>query len=1014
MVHETRVPGAPTQAGGSHRHGRGLSQSQSAALARIQTALVAGHHLICLTGASGVGKSAIATALVDTPPPGVDVLHQGFWWRGTDAVAHFEGVLAARSAAPAPHQAAPRSILLICDAADSLDTDTLGRFAAYLRRQDPGASPAMQGLVIGAGDVAHRLRQIAPEVGPDATIELGPFSREEADAFVRDRVASRGIGPAQLGDVQLRALYAQTSGNPRRLKALVEKSFLSGRMGGPTAAARPEPVKPASTGQEAAAAADPPSKSAAPVPETGQPRAPAKPVAAMHDRTADSGRQNAAQRVDPPPIQLPPMGVGEPEQPPPSAVRAPATEPEPADRRETPPTVVLPFQNRARHPDTPATVTEAPLRAAAPRSSGVAWRLLAASVAVIALGWGAAYIAVGWSQTPVAQAPAQQPATQTPALAASLKPGPSRLPTLQTAPPQEASPGPGYKRVQAPGPLLDTAEAAPPRRYFEVVSLSGVPQPGGLWPAPIRKEEPATEAVPSSITRPEILREPSLGTALEPTRELALEPTREPALEPARELAPKTGPDAVRKTIRTAPGPGSERDLAAQKTRPDAVAPDEAAFDSPRANRIAADPDLAERSATPAPDPTLAKPETPPQAHLSERDRSAPAAPDPTQDLLADAILRLAEREALEDGLGPVLPDAIRAQLAEIMTLHPQSAAAERLRAAGFDPAPRALAFPITPVLAAAPIPPAAAPKPRAIERGPKKPGLKSRLILPDPWTPVLRAPAAQQAAPSLAARLNTATLAQMLGDGLMGNVVQPRAPAYAVLIRREGVRVLFSYPQHGCRGVLEPAAIAQDGMVYRERLFPDRGCVNAGWVRLVPLDAGEVGYGWAATRDGPWYTHAVLTVPPREDGTPMPWHHLPDLASIDPELQEALLALVRRDRREIQQRLKIAGYDPKGVDGLFGPATRAALAAWQEAHGYAVTGYIDAEQQERLRVETADRYVAPARRNASPAERLVSAIRRNTRTVEDRHCLRDLNGRALRGYQVRCAVEEGNPDADR
>ena len=40
-------------------------------------------------------------------------------------------------------------------------------------------------------------------------------------------------------------------------------------------------------------------------------------------------------------------------------------------------------------------------------------------------------------------------------------------------------------------------------------------------------------------------------------------------------------------------------------------------------------------------------------------------------------------------------------------------------------------------------------------------------------------------------------------------------------------------------------------------------------------------------------------------------------------------------DRRDIQRNLSLLGYNPRGIDGIFGPGSRAAITAWQRANGY-------------------------------------------------------------------------------
>lgn len=59
----------------------------------------------------------------------------------------------------------------------------------------------------------------------------------------------------------------------------------------------------------------------------------------------------------------------------------------------------------------------------------------------------------------------------------------------------------------------------------------------------------------------------------------------------------------------------------------------------------------------------------------------------------------------------------------------------------------------------------------------------------------------------------------------------------------------------------------------------------------------------------------------------------------------EDALGLNRERRRQIQRDLSILDIDPKGIDGLFGPGARTAIATWQRRNGEAATGYITAAQ---------------------------------------------------------------------
>ena len=69
------------------------------------------------------------------------------------------------------------------------------------------------------------------------------------------------------------------------------------------------------------------------------------------------------------------------------------------------------------------------------------------------------------------------------------------------------------------------------------------------------------------------------------------------------------------------------------------------------------------------------------------------------------------------------------------------------------------------------------------------------------------------------------------------------------------------------------------------------------------------------------------------------------------PEAGEARLGLDRSAKRVIQRGLRADGFDPGSVDGLFGPATRASLRAWQSSRGQAATGYLNGQQMAELQV---------------------------------------------------------------
>ena len=60
-------------------------------------------------------------------------------------------------------------------------------------------------------------------------------------------------------------------------------------------------------------------------------------------------------------------------------------------------------------------------------------------------------------------------------------------------------------------------------------------------------------------------------------------------------------------------------------------------------------------------------------------------------------------------------------------------------------------------------------------------------------------------------------------------------------------------------------------------------------------------------------------------------------------------MALDQPTRRRVQQQLSILGYDPRGIDGVFGPGTRTALREWQSERSLAGEGYLSESQLSRL-----------------------------------------------------------------
>ena len=92
----------------------------------------------------------------------------------------------------------------------------------------------------------------------------------------------------------------------------------------------------------------------------------------------------------------------------------------------------------------------------------------------------------------------------------------------------------------------------------------------------------------------------------------------------------------------------------------------------------------------------------------------------------------------------------------------------------------------------------------------------------------------------------------------------------------------------------------------------------------------------------------------------------------------EGQLGLDRAARVLVQQGLEALDYSAGVVDGLFGPATRRAIRAWQEAKEFAATGYLKREQADVLiaqgreavaQAEAARQRVAEEQRRQAQAE---------------------------------------------
>lgn len=72
-------------------------------------------------------------------------------------------------------------------------------------------------------------------------------------------------------------------------------------------------------------------------------------------------------------------------------------------------------------------------------------------------------------------------------------------------------------------------------------------------------------------------------------------------------------------------------------------------------------------------------------------------------------------------------------------------------------------------------------------------------------------------------------------------------------------------------------------------------------------------------------------------------------LTAPTPQQVEASLNLTADQRRAVQRNLSLLGFDTRGIDGVFGAGTRAAIRAWQGREGLPETGFVTQAQIDRL-----------------------------------------------------------------
>ena len=96
---------------------------------------------------------------------------------------------------------------------------------------------------------------------------------------------------------------------------------------------------------------------------------------------------------------------------------------------------------------------------------------------------------------------------------------------------------------------------------------------------------------------------------------------------------------------------------------------------------------------------------------------------------------------------------------------------------------------------------------------------------------------------------------------------------------------------------------------------------------------------------DSAHFATAGLSSTPRETVEPTDTATAIDEAT---EKTEQQIGLTKAKRREVQRGLTRLGFDTK-ANGKFDKSTRAAIARWQEEHGYPTTGFLNAAQHKVL-----------------------------------------------------------------
>lgn len=205
-----------------------------------------------------------------------------------------------------------------------------------------------------------------------------------------------------------------------------------------------------------------------------------------------------------------------------------------------------------------------------------------------------------------------------------------------------------------------------------------------------------------------------------------------------------------------------------------------------------------------------------------------------------------------------------------------------------------------------------------------------------------------------------------VLGAGLSPGAGDLPVPQGVAVIRGDAGEVAdfiadaLLEPGASVAGALEGYSdLAGEGFLSPEVVFqPER--VAAATPPAAP--AGDERTAWAAAlaQDTVAAYEDFLAAFPNGRNAPLARAAIDRLRPADPaqaaRAGEEALALTRDQRREVQRNLSLLEYNTRGIDGIFGPASRSAIAAWQRTNGYEPTTFLTREQVERIDAQAARR----------------------------------------------------------